>query len=271
MEKWELVLLWCALIGYVIGGSAAIIGVVLKRLPERTVLAILALALLLHTAFLAIRWVRLGHGPYLTMFDILSSNIWSFMLIFLIVYWRYQVVRPASAIIMPVIFMLMGWMQLSDNTPGHLPSHYNTLWLYIHISFAKVFSGMVLVAVGLSGIILLRHLQPARERFARLPVNGSLADLAYRFMAIALIFHSLMLVAGAIWAHDAWGRYWNWNALETWSFITWLLLAFAIHLRITFKPSPELSAVLVIGVFSLAFLTFYGVPFFSNAPHKGVM
>ncbi|MCE9682599.1 hypothetical protein DU490_13060 [Halomonas sp. DQ26W] len=271
MELWEVVLLWGAVLGYVLGGATAITGVVLKRLPERSVLALLALGLALHTASLAVRWVRLGNGPYLTMFEILSSNIWSFMLVFLIVYWRYPVVRPASAIVMPVIFTMMGWMKLSDNHPGHLPSQYDTTWLFIHIGFAKLFSGMLLVAVGLAGIILLRHLQPARERFARLPVSDSLAELAYRFMAVALIFHSLMLVAGAIWAQDAWGRYWGWDPLETWSFITWLLLAFALHLRVTLKPSPQTSAVLVVGVFVLAFLTFFGVPFVSVSPHKGMM
>jgi ABC-type transport system involved in cytochrome c biogenesis permease subunit len=271
MELWELLLLWSAVIIYVTGGSTAIIGVVLKRLPERTVLALLVAGLIVHTGAITVRWVRLDQGPYLTMFEILSSNIWSFMLVYLLIYWRYPVVRPAAAIIMPVIFTMMGWMMLVDRSPGHVPSQYDTTWLFIHIGFAKMFSGMLLVAVGLSGIILLRHLQPARDRFARLPVNDSLADLAYRFLAVALIFETLMLVAGAIWAQDAWGRYWGWDPLETWAFITWLMLAFTLHLRVTYKPSPQLSAALVLGVFVLAFLTFFGVPFLSDVPHKGMM
>ena len=90
-------------------------------------------------------------------------------------------------------------------------------------------------------------------------------------MAVAFIFHSFMLIAGAVWAHDAWGRYWSWDPLETWSLLTWLSLAIVLHLRLTFRLQPALGWLLVTGVFAVAFLTFFGVPFVSMAPHKGAM
>ena len=80
-----------------------------------------------------------------------------------------------------------------------------------------------------------------------------------------------MLIAGAIWAQDAWGRYWAWDPLETWSFITWLLLALALHVRVTFKPTPVRTAWMVMVVFVMAFLTFFGVPFISESTHKGAV
>jgi ABC-type transport system involved in cytochrome c biogenesis permease subunit len=90
-------------------------------------------------------------------------------------------------------------------------------------------------------------------------------------MAIGFIFESLMLVAGAIWAQDAWGRYWAWDPLETWSFLTWLVLGIGLHARVTFKLSPRTGAILVISVFVIAFLTFFGMPFISTTPHKGAV
>jgi ABC-type transport system involved in cytochrome c biogenesis permease subunit len=90
-------------------------------------------------------------------------------------------------------------------------------------------------------------------------------------MALALVFDSLMLITGAIWAQDAWGRYWAWDPLETSSFITWILLAFALHLRVTYRSSPRQGAWMAITVFLLAFITFFGVPFVSTAPHKGAV
>ena len=87
------------------------------------------------------------------------------------------------------------------------------------------------------GRVLLRRQGLALGRLAGLPPDGRLDDLAYRFMALGLVFQSLMLVSGAIWAQDAWGRYWAWDPLETWSFVTWLLLAFALHLRLTLRAS----------------------------------
>jgi ABC-type transport system involved in cytochrome c biogenesis permease subunit len=89
-------------------------------------------------------------------------------------------------------------------------------------------------------------------------------------MAFAFVFHSLMLIAGAVWAQDAWGRYWAWDPLETWAFMTWLALGASLHLRLTYRIPPWIGWLLILGVFILAFLTFFGVPFVSLAPHKGL-
>ncbi|HEX9178886.1 MAG TPA: cytochrome c biogenesis protein CcsA [Burkholderiales bacterium] len=267
----ELRILWAAIVTYVLGGSLAIFGVVLKKRPERIVLALVTLGLLLHTASLGVRWERLGHGPFITMFEILSSNLWSLTLAFVLAYWRIPQIRPAAAVVMPILFVMMGWLMLSHPGEGHFPPTYRTPWLYIHIGLGKVFLGAVLVAVGISGVVLLRAAGIGVERFARLPDNTRLDELSFRLMAVGLIFETLMLVAGAIWAQDAWGRYWAWDPLETWAFLTWLALAFAIHARVTFKTRPQTGAAMIIVVFVLAFLTFFGVPFISTSPHKGAI
>jgi len=270
MEQ-EILLLWLAVVAYVVAGSLAIIGVVMGKRPERTVLGLLVLGLVMHAISIGLRWERLGHGPYLTMFEILSSNIWSLLFIFSLVYWRFRPIRPIAAVVVPVVFTMMGWMLLSDRGPGHLPPTYNTTWLVIHILFGKVFLGAVLVAVGMAGVILWRRAGIGVQRLSRLPDDLRLDDLAYRFMALGFIFETLMLIAGAIWAQDAWGRYWAWDPLETWSFITWVVLAFALHLRATLKPAPRRGAVLILTVFVLAFLTFFGVPFITKVPHRGAI
>jgi ABC-type transport system involved in cytochrome c biogenesis permease subunit len=271
MMELELKILWSAVVLYVLGGSLAIIGVVLKKRPERAVLALITVGLLLHTFSLAVRWERLGHGPFITLFEILSSNIWSLTLVFSLVYWRIPQIRPSAAVVMPILFVMMGWLMLTHPGEGHFPPTYRTVWLYIHIGLGKVFLGAVLVAVGISGVILLRVANIATEKFARLPDNGRLDELAFRMLAVGLIFETLMLVAGAIWAQDAWGRYWAWDPLETWAFLTWLFVGFAIHARVAYKTRPQTGAILIIGVFVLAFLTFFGVPFISTSPHKGAI
>jgi len=267
----EMLLLWAAIVLYVLAGSLAIAGVVLRRRPESAVLALIVLGLAVHGAAIGLRWERLGHGPFLTMFEILSSNVWSLTAIFALAYWRLPPVRPMAAIVMPVLFVMMAWLAVENPRAADLPPTYHTSLLYIHVGFGKVFLGAVLVAVGLGGIVLLRQFEYAAARFARLPTDAQLDELAYRFLALGLIFETLMLVAGAIWAQDAWGRWWAWDPLETWAFLTWLLLAFALHLRATLKPAPQVGAALAIGVFVLAFLTFFGVPFVTTAPHQGAV
>lgn len=266
----ELRILWCAALAYVAAGSLAIGGAVLGRRPERTVLGLLALALAAHGLAIALRWSRLGHGPFITMFEILSSNVWSLSLVFTVAYWRIRPIRPAAAVVLPVIFLLLGWLLVVSPGEGFFPPTYDTVWLYVHIAFGKVFLGSVLVAVGISGVVLLRAAGWG-GRLPAMPDDRSLEELAYRFMALGLVFDSLMLVAGAIWAQDAWGRFWAWDPLETWAFCTWLLLALALHARVTLRLKPALSALMVQVVFVVAFLTFFGVPFVSQVPHKGAI
>ena len=265
----ELRTLWAGIICYVVGGSLAIGGVVLKKRPERAVLTLIVLGWLLHTAALVLRWERLGQGPFVTMFEILSSNIWSLVLVFAITYWRLPSIRPTAALVMPILFVMMGWLMLSSPGEVHFPRSFRTPWLYIHVGLGKVFLGAMLVAIGLAGVIQMRRTALGVGWFQRLPQDQRLDELAYRFMALALIFNGLMLVAGAIWAQDAWGRYWSWDPLETWSLVTWLAIALSLHVRVPFRTSPVTNAWLIVGVFVVAFFTFFGIPFVSTAMHKG--
>jgi ABC-type transport system involved in cytochrome c biogenesis permease subunit len=267
----ELRLLWAALIGYVLAGSLSIIAVVFRKKPERAILGLLTAALALHALSLGLRWDRLGHGPFVSMFEILSSNVFSLLTVFAIAYWRVRPIRPVAAVVMPVMFIMMGWMLMQPPEQQPLPSTYHTIWLYIHIGFGKVFLGAVLIAVGISAVILGRRTARGSSWFANLPGDEPLSELSFRFMALGLVFDSLMLIAGAIWAQDAWGRYWAWDPLETWAFITWLIMVLSIHARLAYRIAPRAGAVLIITAFVVAFLTLFGVPFVSAVPHKGAV
>jgi ABC-type transport system involved in cytochrome c biogenesis permease subunit len=269
--EFELQTLWAALVFYVLAGSVAIFCVILQRKLERAVLGLLLAGLALQTLSIAFRWERLGHGPYITLYEILLSNIWSLLAVYVLAYWRIPAIRLTAAVVMPILFVMMGWLLMTSSDAGHLPTTYHTVWLFIHIGFGKVFLGTVLVAVGISGVILLRQADFGGEWFLRMPDDAKLDELSFRFMAIGLIFDTLMLIAGAIWAQDAWGRYWNWDPLETWAFLTWLFVAFSLHARMTYKTLPRTGALMVMGVFVLAFLTFFGVPFISTSAHKGAV
>jgi len=263
--------LWSGILAYVAAGIVAVTAAVMGKRPERTILVLMALGLALHTVALGLRWVRLGHGPFVTLFEILSSNLWSLTLMYAIAYWRVQAVRPAACVVMPVLFLMMGWLAVTHPGEGHFPPTYRTVWLFVHIGFGKIFLGAVLVAVGIAGIVLLRARGALPRLTDQLPDDHALDELAFRFMVLGFLFESLMLVAGAIWAQQAWGRYWNWDPLETWSFLTWLSLAFYLHLRVTWRLAPQPAATAIMVVFALAFLTFFGVPFISTAPHKGAI
>ena len=176
--EFETQLLWLVLLIYVACGALSIFNVVFKRKRYQAVLWIMAVGVALHTLALGLRWERIGHGPFVTMFEILSSNIWSLMLVFLIACWRIPAIRPSTSVAMPVFFTMMGWLLLTNPGESQLPPTYDTIWLYVHIGMGKVFLGAVLVATALSGVILLRRFGLGRL-FSNMPDNESLDELGF--------------------------------------------------------------------------------------------
>jgi len=75
--------------------------------------------------------------------------------------------------------------------------------------------------------------RPARRVWDRLPSAATLDDLAYRTTAFGFPIWTFAIIAGAIWAQAAWGRYWGWDPKETWSFISWTIFAAYLHARAT--------------------------------------
>ncbi len=264
----ETVLLWIAAGGYVLAALMALAG--FKR-PALTHIAlwILGSALLIHAISIGMRWGRLEHGPYVNLHEILSSNVWSLNAIAFVGATVSALLRRALGSVLGVLQVLTLWLLVTPVTDSALPVTYNTPWLPVHITLGKIFLGLTVIAVGLSIAVLLRRFAKARLQY--LPDTDIVEEAAYRLILVAVLFESLMLVAGAAWARDAWGRYWAWDPLETWAFATWMSVIAYIHWRSVRKPRPEHSAIAIIGVFVLAFLTFFGIPFLSAAPHKGAI
>ena len=265
----ELTLFWLSLGTFLIAGLYSWGGHIFMKRILRGTGPLMLIAWLLLTAGLVMRWIRLDHGPFTNMYEILASNIWSFVAFFLFVYWRAPRLRVLAMLFLPVVYAMFAWMLMVPKTDIPLPNTYHTAWLYVHISFGKVFMGALIVSMLVSVIILVR--QFLERWLPDLPGELSLQELSYRFLLVALVFDSLMLIGGAIWAQQAWGRYWFWDSLETWSFISWLSLALAVHLKLTLKPEPAYFALFVIFIFVISFLTFFGVPFVNEIPHKGVV
>ncbi|MEY4751611.1 MAG: hypothetical protein RIQ60_3825 [Pseudomonadota bacterium] len=270
----ESTLLTAAVAAYALALAAGIVRLLTQRPTGRVDAALLWLGLALHTGALGLRWQQLGHGPFTTLYEVISSNLWSLTLVLALLRLALpELHRGAWLAATPVLSTLAAWAFIAHPGAGHLPPTYATPLLYVHAVVGKAYLGLLLAAVALAAVPLLRRSAWAARHLGPEPMGSDtrLDELAHRCAAAAFIFDSLMLIVGACWAQDAWGRYWAWDPLESWAFLSWLALAFTLHTRVTVKLTPHRHALLLIGVFVLAFLTFFGVPFLSLAPHKGAV
>ena len=110
-------------------------------------------------------------------------------------------------------------------------------WLVIHVSTAIISGGVFLLANVISAAYLyLDNMESkgVRKPWAqRLPALEVLDQLSYRLVAFVFPLWTFSVIAGAIWAESAWGRYWGWDPKETWAFITWVAYAAYLHARVT--------------------------------------
>ncbi len=271
LEIPEIPWLIAGIVAYFVGCVIVWLGVIQQRNMEHAVLLSLVFGVICFTIAITLRWLRTDYGPFLTLFEVLLSNLFSLGLIYALAYWRFPQIRSGTLIVLPMLLFLGMWVLIVPTEPGMLPATYQTVWLWVHVGVGKIFLGLCLVAVGLAVTLLLRKLVRSDPWLSSLPDDRVLDSVVWRFIAFAFVFHSCMLLAGAVWAQDAWGRYWAWDSLETWAFITWLLLGLSLHLKLTFRIPLWSGWVMVIGIFLVAFVTFFGVPFSGVGPHKGII
>ena len=259
----EVLWLWGALAGYSASAAVALRRTERVTARDRQVLAAMWLAVVLLALALAHRWLRVGQGPFITLFEVLLSNLFSLGLFYALAYWRVPAVRPGAVVVLPVLIVLATWNLVVSPAHVPLPATFDNPWLWVHVGTGKVFLAASLAAAGLAVVCVAGRVPRA--------VGVAAADAAaWRLLALAFVFQTLMIVAGAAWARDAWGRFWGWDPLETWSFVNWLVTGAVLHLRVTWKPPPVVGWCGIVLVFVLAVLTFLGVPFVSVTAHKGI-
>ncbi len=266
----ETVLMWAAVASYAAGSILFAIGFVFLRPPAtRYALAVSMLGLLPHLAAIGVRWVRAGHGPYLGFYEVVSALALTCVVALGVVVWRYRSLAPLGVVIMPVSFLMIGGAMLAPKTDFPVPPTLVSFWLAIHIAFAMLAYGAFIVSFALAAVYLLRERAAGRwaELSAKLPSQERVDELSFRFVALGVIFLATMIVAGAIWANEAWGRYWGWDPIETWSLISWLVYAAYLHLRLTLGWRGKRTAIVAMVALPVLVFALIGVPVFYNSIH----
>jgi len=101
----------------------------------------------------------------------------------------------------------------------------------------------------------------------RLNLMESIDNLSYRTISFGFPLLTIGIIAGAVWANEAWGSYWSWDPKETWALITWLVFASYLHARLTRSWQGEKPAIIASFGFIVVWICYLGVNFLGKGLH----
>ena len=255
------------------------------------------LGFLFHVAADITRGIAAGRVPWSNMYEFALTGTMLIVAVYLVVLLRYDL-RFLGTFITGLVTVLLGATAIWFYTiVVPLSDPLKSVWLVIHVFVASLATALFALAFALS---VLQLLQARRERLAvaadeasvtaladtgagsasatsagksgprflrTLPSADMLESLAYRFAITGFIFWTFTLIAGSIWANDAWGRYWGFDTKEVWTFVIWVLYAGYIHARATRGWRGTRSAWLSIIGFTAVMFNFTIVNMFFKGLH----
>lgn len=194
-------------------------------------------AFVLHTAALLLRWERSGQPPFITYHESVSLAVWLCAAVSLWLRLRWVQLGQSGVALPVVAAVLLAWADVPLRATGAPSAALQSTWLFVHAPFAVAAIACFLAAAAVA-VPFLRggraQLPAADEAGSR---RGLVRDTVHRLLLAGLLFQTAMLVSGAFWAHDAWGRYWGWDPIETWGLLTWLV--YGLHLHLVARGSSD--------------------------------
>jgi cytochrome c-type biogenesis protein CcsB len=199
------------------------------------------LAFALHAASVIARGVSAHRPPWGNMFEFSTAGALAVTAVFLVLVLTGRPIRYLGVfVVLPVLLTLGLATTVLYTESAQLVPALRSYWLAIHVTAAIISSGILTIGACQTICYLVqarREQTPATERspsfMDRLPDAAALDRAAYRMHAFAFPIWTFAIIAGAIWAENAWGRYWGWDPKETWAFITWVVYAAYLHARST--------------------------------------
>ena len=199
--------------------------------------AFMIIGFLLLLVAVVLRGISANRVPWGNMYEFSITGALAFSAAYLFGLKKYKIRFLGLPVAIAVLLTLGTAVTLLYRPSAPLVPALKSPWLVIHVSTAIISGGVFLLANCIAGtyLILDRYEQKGvRPNWAlKLPTLEVLDNLSYRLVALVFPLWSFSVIAGAIWAEAAWGRYWGWDPKETWAFITWVAYAAYLHARVT--------------------------------------
>ncbi|OCB53416.1 c-type cytochrome biogenesis protein CcsB [Mycobacterium vulneris] len=259
------------LVGATVGADSATPGVV-AEVPRRpfdervgkTGLALTYVGIGMLLICIVLRGLATSRVPWGNMYEFINLTSFCGLIAAAVVLRKPQYRALWVFVLVPVLILLtVSGRWLYSNAAPVMPA-LQSYWLPIHVSVVSLGSGVFLVA-GVASILFLLKMSPLADRdnafgriLGRLPDAQTLDRIAYRTTIFAFPIFGFGVIFGAIWAEEAWGRYWGWDPKETVSFIAWVVYAAYLHARSTAGWRDRKAAwINVVGFVAMVFNLFF--------------
>ncbi len=203
----------------------------------RIATAMMILGFLLLLAGVVGRGISAGRVPWGNMYEFSITGALAFTGAYLGALRKYDLRWLGLFVSISVLLTLGTAVTVLYVPSAPLVPALKSTWLVIHVAAAIISGGIFLISNVIAGAFLfLDSMERKGERAPwakRLPSLDTLDQLSYRLVAFVFPLWTFAVIAGAIWAESAWGRYWGWDPKETWAFITWVAYAAYLHARVT--------------------------------------
>jgi cytochrome c-type biogenesis protein CcsB len=175
-------------------------------------------------------------------------------------------------VVLPVLLNLGLAITVWYTDASELMPSLRSVWLAIHVAVATLSVAVFTIGFSLGILYLVQDRLEASGRtgtfMARLPRARSLERLAYGVHIVAFPLWTFTVIAGAIWARQAWGSYWNWDPKEVWSFVIWVVYAAYLHARATTGWKRQNATWIALAGFVCLILNFAVVNVFFVGQHS---
>ncbi|MGP3962951.1 cytochrome c biogenesis protein CcsA [Nonomuraea sp. 3N208] len=209
------------------------------------------------------RGLAVERWPWGNMYEFVVAICFAAVTAFLGTQLRHNV-RFLGAFVMVTAALGLGLaVKVFYTAAGPVVPALNSYWIAIHVTAAIIASGLLTLA-GVAGILYLLR----GDGMSRLPAREDLERVAHRAIVFAFPLWTFAVIAGALWADRAWGRYWGWDPKEVWSFITWVAYAAYLHARVTAGWRGRAATIVQLVAFACLLFNLIGVNIFISGLHS---
>lgn len=226
-------------------------------------------AFILHSCGLLLRWFISERAPWSNGYESMIYIAWAIILAAMI-FARKSIGALSAGFILSAIMLVVAQMSYFNPEITPLEPVLNSYWLTIHVSMEAGSYGFLLLGgmIGLLNLILISL--SSTNRITALHKNvKELTILSEMTITGGLVMLSIGTYLGGVWANESWGRYWGWDAKETWALVSILVYALILHLRFL----PKLNTFLVFNIasifgFASILMTYFGVNYYLSGLHS---